>query len=212
MGWDELPQEKMTSVTVDDVAWQNGKHIFEELKKQKRWRSEVTNPNFSSIGQGRVYSEDGSCGVAGRLWFWAGLEGWMYERDWEKNRDTTSQGTAWQLGTNARVLPNKISLASFSVIFINSYICLLIKDYLGKYNTKATTENIISLSVTNIFFGFFFQIYICFVFFLFLFVIYFGLTCFEDWDCLWRVGIPSTKNFVSYTEYCTLHCIYTAEE
>lgn len=53
----------MTSVTVDDVAWQNGKHIFEELKKLKRWRSEVTNPNFSSIGQGRVYSEDGSCGA-----------------------------------------------------------------------------------------------------------------------------------------------------
>lgn len=201
MGWDELPQEKMTSVTVDDVAWQNGKHIFEELKKQKRWRSEVTNPNFSSIGQGRVYSEDESCGVAGRLWFWAGLEGWMYERDWEKNRDTTSQGTAWQLGTNARVLPNKISLASFSVIFINSSICLLIKDYLGKYNTKATTENIISLSVTNIFFGFFFQIYICFVFFSVSF-------CYLFWsNLLWRLGL-SVKSWNSqHKELCFIYWI-----
>ncbi len=51
---------------MNDVAWQNGKHVFEDKKKK---RSEVTKTNFSSKGQGRVYSEDGSCGVAGRLWF-----------------------------------------------------------------------------------------------------------------------------------------------
>lgn len=77
----------MTSVAVDDAAWQNGKHVFE--REKKRWRSEVTNPNFSSKGQGRVYSEDGSWQVVV-----LSMVGGMYERDWEKNRDTTSQGTA----------------------------------------------------------------------------------------------------------------------
>lgn len=52
-----------------------------------------------------------------------------------------------------------------------------------------------------------------FVFYkLIFFLIYFGLTCFDNWDCLWRFGIPSTKTFLLNSEYCTLHCIYTAEK
>lgn len=162
-------------------------------ERKKRWRSEVTNPNFSSKGQGRVYSEDGSWQVVV-----LSMVGGMYERDWEKNRDTTSQGTAWLLGTNARILPNKISLTSFSFIFIYSSICLLIKNYLGKYNTKATTENI-SLSVTNIsFFGFFFQIYM-----------FFSVSfCFLFWsNLLWRLGL-SVKNWNSqHKELCFIYWI-----
>lgn len=68
MGWDELPQEKMTSEWCCMAEWKA--HFWGQKKK----RSEVTKTNFSSKGQGRVYSEDGSCGVAGRLWFWGGMD------------------------------------------------------------------------------------------------------------------------------------------
>lgn len=117
--------------------------IFLEVRKME---VEETKPCFSSLcAKGQKDKKE--CIVrmeAGWLWMWEG--------DWKKMgiQQGKAQHDSWRYGkkfsqTLAPALCSVIFIYFiyiFIFIFIYSSICLLMKDYLGKYNTKATTENI----------------------------------------------------------------------